>query len=311
MGVKQSGARVLVPVRKDPAAKVKTKNGSEGNKVAASIQHFRTFDIAAGEDTRAPRLLLIVALLISSALALSAPDASPSLAKSLTAKDGSEMLFVPAGDFLMGSRDGDPDEAPPRRVTVPAFYIDKFEVTHEQYANFVNATGHRAPIDWPKGVMPPNLAKHPVVNVTFADAEAYAKWAGKRLPTEAEWEKAARGSSGFIYPWGNSPTGKKTASGDLAKQHTWPVGSFPDDQSPFGVMDMAGNVWEWTSSWYDVYPGNENLEIEFGKKFRVIRGGGAIDYYGAISTRRCADRARSVPYGTYDALGFRCVKNRP
>jgi formylglycine-generating enzyme required for sulfatase activity len=217
------------------------------------------------------------------------------------------MLFVPAGDFLMGSLDGEPDEAPPRRVTLPPFYIDKFEITHEQYANFIKAAGHRPPIDWPKGIMPAKLAKHPVVNVTFADAEAYALWAGKRLPTEAEWEKAARGSTGFTYPWGDLTTGKKTASGDTAKQHTWPVGSFPDDQSPFGVMDMAGNVWEWTSSWYDAYPGNENLEIEFGKKFRVIRGGGAIDYYGAISTQRCADRARSVPYGSYDALGFRCV----
>jgi iron(II)-dependent oxidoreductase len=85
------------------------------------------------------------------------------------------------------------------------------------------------------------------------------------------------------------------------------VGSFPDDISPYGVLDMAGNVWEWTASWYDAYPGNEQLEIEYGRKFRVIRGGGGIDYYQGTSTRRCSDRMRSLLFGTYDALGFRCV----
>jgi formylglycine-generating enzyme required for sulfatase activity len=238
---------------------------------------------------------------------------SAKLSARLTAQDGVEMLLVPAGPFLRGSLDGDADERPPHRVTLPAFYIDRFEVTHEQYATFVKATGRKPPIDWPEGRMPPKLAKHPVVNVTWADATAYAQWAGKRLPTEAEWEKAARGTDGRNYPWGNDPA-RKSGSGADAKDathsegRTFPVGSFPDDTSPYGVMDMAGNVWEWTADWYAAYPGNDSLELEFGRKFKVIRGGGAIDYYGAASTRRCADRARSVPYGTYDALGFRCVK---
>ncbi|MCX8155843.1 MAG: formylglycine-generating enzyme family protein [Verrucomicrobiae bacterium] len=229
--------------------------------------------------------------------------------KTIMAKDGAEMVLVPAGPFLMGSLKGEPDERPPHRVHLKAYYIDKYEVTHEQYARFLQATGRRAPVDWPGGQMPAQLARHPVVNVSFEDAEAYARWAGKRLPTEAEWEKAARGTNGWVYPWGNEPQGKKTASGAEGKERTWPVGSFPDDVSPYGCYDMAGNVWEWTSSWYDAYPGNPQRELEYGTKFKVIRGGGAIAYYQAESTRRTSDRVRSVPYGVYDGLGFRCVKD--
>lgn len=224
------------------------------------------------------------------------------------------MLLVPAGEFVMGSVDGDADEAPPRKLFLPAFYIDKFEVTHEQYATFLADTQRRLgrltvhpPVDWPNGQMPSKLAKHPVVNVTLADAESYAKWAGKRLPTEGEWEKAARGNEGQIFPWGNDTNKNYSAWGETGKEHPWPVGSFTNDVSPFGVMDMAGNVWEWTATWYDAYPGNTNLELAFGKKYRVIRGGGAIEYYGKPSTRRCAQRGRSVPYGAFDGLGFRCV----
>lgn len=217
------------------------------------------------------------------------------------------MMLVPAGEFLMGSASDEADERPPRRLALPGFYIDRFEVTHELYAKFLAATGHEAPVDWPQGKMPEKLARFPVVNVTFADAQAYAKWAGKRLPTEMEWEKAARGTDGRIYPWGNSAAGKKVGAGADAGEKIHPVGSFADDVSPYGVRDMAGNVWEWTSSWYDAYPGNEGLEIQYGKKYKVIRGGGGIDYYQAASTKRCSDRAMSFPYGKYDALGFRCV----
>jgi formylglycine-generating enzyme required for sulfatase activity len=251
------------------------------------------------------RLWLVFSLI----LMLSLPRQAAEPARQDTGPDAAEMVLVPAGEFIMGSADGDPDETPPHRVSLPAFYIDKYEVTHEQYEKFLKATGHDAPVDWPNARMPAKRARHPVVNVTFDDAAAFAKWAGKRLPTEVEWEKAARGSDGRNFPWGNSADNKKSASGEDAKQRTHPVGSFPDDVSPCGAMDLAGNVWEWTASWYEAYPGNDSLEIEFGKKFRVIRGGGAIDYYGAVSTKRCADRARSVPYGTYDALGFRCVKD--
>jgi formylglycine-generating enzyme required for sulfatase activity len=228
-------------------------------------------------------------------------------AAAIHADETSDMVLVAEGEFIMGSLDGDADEAPPRRVHLPAFYIDRFEVTQAQYARFVAATRRRPPIDWPDGKVSPRQSNHPVVNVTFDDAQAYAKWAGKRLPTEAEWEKAARGTEGRIFPWGDSAS-TASAWGEPGKERTWPVGSFTNDVAACGAMDMGGNVWEWTSSWYDAYPGNDNLELAFGRKYRVIRGGGAIEYYGKPATRRCAQRGRSVPYGTFDGLGFRCVK---
>lgn len=224
------------------------------------------------------------------------------------------MILIPAASFQMGSTN-QPDETPERKVIVQSFYIDIYEVTHEQYAKFLQATGHRTPVDWPDGRMPPKLAKHPIVHVTWHDAAAYATWAGKRLPTEAEWEKACRGADGRIHPWGNSSKGEKAASGadTRDKTHpegrTFPVGSFPDDVSPYGVMDMAGNAWEWTADWYKAYPGNDQFNVEFGTKYRVIRGGGAIDYFQTAATRRCADRAHATPSSTHDALGFRCVQD--
>ena len=224
-------------------------------------------------------------------------------------RNGATMLLVPAGPFLMGSADGKPDEMPPHQVHLPAFYIDQFEVTHAQYQKFLTATTGRRRSIGKAAPCPQSSRTIQSCEHHLDDASAYAQWAGKRLPTEAEWEKAARSTDERIYVWGNSPAGKKTASGDAAKQRIQPVGSFPDDRSTCGALDMTGNVWEWTADWYAPYPGNDALEIAYGKKYRVIRGGGAIDYYGAVSNRRCANRARSVPYGTYDALGFRCVKD--
>jgi len=217
-------------------------------------------------------------------------------------KDGSLMILIPAGPFTMGSTNAEPDESPIREMSVRGFYMDTYEVTHEQYADFLKATSRVAPLDWPDGKMPAKLSKHPVVNVTWHDAAAYAKWAGKRLPTEAEWEKACRGHEGHVYPWGNAAA-KKSASG-----RTFPVGIFPDDTSPYGVMDLAGNAWEWTQDcWRDGYASapTDGSAMESGTcDRRVIRGG---SWRARPNSLRSFGRGHSAPGIRGDDLGLRVV----
>lgn len=199
----------------------------------------------------------------------------------VTGKDGAPMALVPDGEFAMGSDLVD-DEKPQHRVYLNAFYMDTYEVTVGQYAKFLEA-----PPDW--NIM--NQARHqkrPVANVDWADAATYCKWAGKRLPTEAEWEKAARGTDGRTYPWGKEvPTRLHATFGklDTSKYDLgWnshaaltPVGLLEDGKSPYGIYDMAGNVWEWTSDWYDknYYQSSpsQNPEGPSSGEFKVIRGG--------------------------------------
>jgi len=204
------------------------------------------------------------------------------------------MIRIPAGEFRMGSAaesGGLPDEQPERSVLLSAYFIDRFEVTNEAYSIFVSRTGHRMPENvnpastlWKDQTPMPGIEQHPVVNVSWTDAEAYCRWAGKRLPTEAEWEKAARGPDGRRYPWGNqwdfslansaSYWAGRTVAFDsgadweafwvkgegahIAKQKglngevlTLAVGSFPGSVSAYGLFDMAGNVAEWVQDWYD------------------------------------------------------------
>ena len=164
------------------------------------------------------------------------------------------MVSIPAGEFTMGSQDGDPDERPAHKVHVDAFSMDVYEVTVGQYAAFLQATGFNSPLDW-QTMNQPAHQKRPVANVDWVDAAAYCKWAGKRLPTEAEWEKAARGTDGRLYPWGNdSPTPLHANYGKTGSHNYGAlalVGTLEDGKSPYGIYDMAGNVWEWVSDWYD------------------------------------------------------------
>ncbi len=240
----------------------------------------------------------------------------------------SDMILIPAGDFRMGSSEeviekisrdlahGEltPDarwfaaEMPQHEVHVEEFYIDKYEITNAQYKEFIQATDHPLPRHREGGTYPEGKADHPVVYVSWEDADAYCKWAGKRLPTEIEWEKAARGAETRIWPWGDTFDVTKCNVESWEGSGSRPVGSYPDGVSPYGVYDMAGNVWEWTDSWYDAYPGSTHTNPEFGKKLRVLRGGSWYHYH-SLGPRgaRCASRDRAVPLSVSYVAGFRCA----
>lgn len=221
------------------------------------------------------------------------------------------MVEIPAGPFTMGSNAGDPEDAPGHEVDLPAFEIDKFEVINVDYATFVEATGYTTFAEqggyagwrdeWEEGE-----DNHPVVRVTWADAEAYCTWLGKRLPTEAEWEKAARGDDERRFPWGNDWNPAKANVKETGLRGTTAMGSFGEGASPYGVEDIAGNVWEWTADWYQAYPGNNTADDYYGEKFRVTRGGGWFDEEPQLTTfnRNAADPQKTAN----DDLGFRCAR---
>jgi formylglycine-generating enzyme required for sulfatase activity len=239
--------------------------------------------------------------------------------------DGAEMVLIPAGEFLMGSPkgEGDSDEYPQHTVYLDAFYIDKYEVTNAQYKKFMDATGHAAPGYWNDNSF--NKPEQPVVGVNWFDAEAYCKWANKRLPTEAEWEKAARGTDARKYPWGNEEPnaggiwranyniGKKGA--DDGFQFTAPVGSFSAGVSPYGIHDMAGNVWEWCADWYDKYYYSGSLKNNpkgpSKGRSRVVRGGSWLDvgyYLRAANRGKCVIEEEEY-FNRTTILGFRCAQD--
>ena len=286
-----------------------------------------------------------------------------------------ERVLVPAGPFLMGSdrvdreglqgRFGFPEplylnEHPPHRVALPAYEIDRFEVTRAQYKEYAFRTGAPVPPGWLRdgyaltmeeaAVMDLGLlrrigAEHfrldldtrtasreeliaamaasqrrrdrlPVTGVTWDEAQAYCRWRGGRLPTEAEWEKAARGTDGREFPWGEAwdPARLNTGEPDPAAGPPWPggiapVGSYPDGASPYGAEDMAGNVWEWTADDYAPYPGGDFRSRGYGKGYKVLRGGGGgVGHYGISYFFRAASRFYAPPETRGEDIGFRCVR---
>lgn len=239
--------------------------------------------------------------------------------------DGSEMILIPPGGFFMGSDDGGDDEKPLHKVYIDSYYIYKYPVTNFMYCNFLNAIridesvvgkwleieDENCHIYVDKGLyrVKKGAEDYPVVNVTWYGADAYARWAGKRLPTEAEWEKAARGTKGNLYPWGDE-WGENKCSHCYGSGKVMPVGSYPEGASPFGLMDMSGNVWEWCSDWYDanyyVNTPDKNPPGPSAGQEKIIRGGSCInDARGC----RCANRHKYTPENRNYSLGFRCVKS--
>ena len=218
------------------------------------------------------------------------------------------MMAIPAGEFTMGS--DVEDERPAHVVFVGAFEIDMFEVTNEEFARFVEETDYVTDAEKEGDSMPWRVyaegkPKHPVVKVSWNDAKAYCEWVGKRLPTEAEWEKAARGTDARIYPWGNEWDVAKANTKEAGYRGTIIVGSLPDGASPYGVMDMAGNVAEWTADWFKAYPGSGYQSPYFGEKYRVIRGGG---WFSDEKLVRTTERSASSVTLANDDVGFRCAR---
>ncbi|NGZ60430.1 MAG: hypothetical protein CV081_08005 [Nitrospira sp. LK265] len=263
--------------------------------------------------------------IVVEATATQAPDGiRASLPKEITGKDGAPMVLVPAGVFTMGSREEDKeaheDERPAHKVYLDAFYIDQYEVTTARFATFLHKTNRR---QWSDQVEK-QLEQKPVVDMYWDDATAYCSWAGKRLPTEAEWEKAARGTDQRIYPWGSpagtfrrlfgsGPASYGSGGGSSHYSLLSNIGSFEGGKSPYNVYDMAGNASEWVADWYDENhysqgdsPQNPKGPVS-GKK-HVYRGGSSASR--SIDSLRSAARYSSSD-NTGDLIGFRCARDVP
>ncbi len=227
-----------------------------------------------------------------------------------------EMVLIPAGEFLMGS---DPArdqgtlsfEQPQHTLYMADYYLARAPVTNAQYAAFVQATDRDPPRHWQNGKPPRGQENHPVVSVSWYDAVAHCRWlsevTGKpyRLPTEAEWEKAARGADGRTYPWGDRWDAARCNTKEGGKGHTTTVGAYPLGASPYGLLDMAGNVWEWTSSLYWSYPyqATDGREDPAPPDSRVLRGGSWLNLYDSA---RAAYRRSYIPAYHSRIHGYRC-----
>jgi eukaryotic-like serine/threonine-protein kinase len=265
------------------------------------------------------------------------PTSIPKIGSTTTGRDGAILVYVPEGEFVMGS-DVNADEQPIHTIQLDAFWIDQIEVTNKLFSTFADATGYKTDAeitgwaytwdglnwaqilgaDWrhPGGESSNILGKekHPVTQISWNDAAAYCEWAGKRLPTEAEWEKAARGTDQRAYPWGN-----ELPNADLLNflnniGNTTEAGSYPNGTSPYGAYDMSGNVWEWVN---DRYQSNYYASLKenffnpqgpLNGKGKVLRGGSWVNYYDAV---RSADRRWSNPLFAFSNYGFRCALSYP
>ena len=265
-----------------------------------------------------------------------AASEDPGLAEALDRS----MVYIPAGEFLMGSDDARANERPQRLVYLDAYEIDRYEVTHAQYQRFVKATGYTPPRYWSGNDYPQGMIDFPVAGVGWQDADAYCMWAEKRLPTEAEWEKACRGTGGRIYPWGNTWHPDRANVGpplEDARSGVWdeawayvqanptdsgmpglrPVGTYPESASPYGVMDLAGNVSEWVQDWYNWSDYRDlptrNPQVQGPPWNRCLRGSSWFIPYGdnaqGQDQSRCS--ARNSSHGAHGDVrsGFRCARS--
>ena len=242
--------------------------------------------------------------------------------------DGMLMIYIPAGEFEMGSDNGWQDELPVHTVYLDGFWIDRTEVTNVQFADFLNKNGNQAEggatwleledeeclIERVGGEHHPKtgFGDHPVVEVSWYGAAAYCRWVGARLPTEAEWEYAARGTDGRTYPWGDEAPDCDRIQYRDCTGNTVAVGSKPAGASPFGMLDMAGNVWEWVADWYKWGPYSRSPSTNptgpSSGISRAVRGG---SWFGDPDYLRSTNRTAGDPMYTFAYIGFRCAKGFP
>ena len=236
------------------------------------------------------------------------PAPVPSPPSTRDAATRARSLPVPAGSYRMGSNGSESDEKPLHRVTVDRFFMDLTEVTTDAYAACVSA-GQCSAADTGTNCNTGKAGRgnHPINCVDWNQSAAYCNWVGKRLPTEEEWEYAARGTEGRTYPWGeDAPAGQLCWGGNGTRTSTCPVGSYPAGASPFGLLDMAGNVWEWTASGHSDSYSQSRQDTTASSTLRVDRGGGWTN--SVANQVRTAFRTKGSPTGRFDFLGFRCVK---
>ncbi|MBT8193156.1 MAG: formylglycine-generating enzyme family protein [Acidimicrobiia bacterium] len=265
------------------------------------------------------------------------------------------MALIPAGSFIMGTTVADARhmvdefewslpwamaETPQRQETLPDYYLDVVPVTHNDFARFLaEHADHPPPVvnepwaqpySWDEqSRRPPELLlNHPVVMVSWEDAQAHSRWVGKVLPSEEQWEKGARGEDGRRFPWGNAweserlNCAERLTGHEISKVRQWQewwaaneatvhqavnttgVGQYPAGASPYGLLDMGGNVWEWCDAWYDAYPGSQAEHENFGMQFKVLRGG---SWMGTRRNVRCAFRLRNPSDARLNNVGFRCA----
>jgi len=250
---------------------------------------------------------------------IQAQTVSPSLGSSKA------MALIPEGTFEMGSSNGPDDEKPVHKVFVKSFLIDVLPVTNAEFSEFLNSQGlknqrgesfydfddndariHMRNLKWEAD---DGFATHPVNEVSWTGARDYCFWLKKRLPTEAEWEKAARGTDGRKYPWGNSSPNQKRAFYGAAFNSSAPVDAFPDGASPYGILDMAGNQWEWVSSAYWSYPyrSDDGRETQNSGPVRSTRGGGHDSSEEEITTTQRGRNLSRNPKAGHHNIGFRCA----
>ncbi|ULA59876.1 MAG: FGE-sulfatase domain-containing protein [Nitrospira sp.] len=248
------------------------------------------------------------------------PSASPAShterhAITINSSTSAPMAFIPAGEFAMGSDRGQNDEQPVHRVSVKAFYLETQEVTVWRYAEFLVSQKTDPPFKWNEATSGSHQNK-PVVGVNWYDARDYCRWVGRRLPTEAEWELAARGTEGRMYPWGDTHPTRGHANAGHTKWHGYDtltnVGQFELGKTPNGVYDLAGNLWEWVADWYDAtyyqFSPRDNPSGPSAGPLRALRGGA---WNNDAKSIRSANRAGYAPDARRNDVGFRCAKDAP